>query len=335
MRHFLTPFLMSLTVGTAYAGPVENAAILDEIIRPGFAQLTNQTTALATVASHTCAPQSKELRDAYGTAFDAWIELSHFRFGPTEAENRAFALSFWPDPRNAIPRTLNALITAQDPSVQSPDEFSENSIAARGFYALEFLLYDDAFLAIEDRGYVCSLIQAITADMAVISGEISQDWDNRYAVLMLNPSNATYPDEDSVTRELYKALGVGLELLTEARLARPLGTFERPRPARAEARRSERSVRHIEISLTALRALAAQLSAPDAELSQRSADAFDRAIDLAQRVDDPDFSEIRDPAQRIKVEALQQAVQRIRTEIYPDLGALLDVSAGFNALDGD
>ncbi|HBR37591.1 MAG TPA: peptidase M75, partial [Sulfitobacter pontiacus] len=53
-------------------------------------------------------------------AFDAWIAVSHLRFGPSETDNRAFALAFWPDSRGATPKTLAGLITDADPVGRDP-----------------------------------------------------------------------------------------------------------------------------------------------------------------------------------------------------------------------
>ncbi len=49
-------------------------------------------------------PGDPVLTEAYHAAFDAWIKTSHLRFGPSEVNDRAFALAFWPDSRGQYPR---------------------------------------------------------------------------------------------------------------------------------------------------------------------------------------------------------------------------------------
>ena len=127
---------------------------------------------LAEAAEAGCAPVSDALRRAYHRAFDAWITVSHLRFGPAETEDRAFALAFWPDGRGKTPKTLGTLIDGSDPVVATPEEFRTVSVAARGFYALEFLLYDQAFGGRGDADYRCALIRAMTADIAATSAAI-------------------------------------------------------------------------------------------------------------------------------------------------------------------
>ena len=47
------------------------------------------------------------------------------------------------------------------------------------------------------------------------------------------------------------------------------------------------------------------------------------------------FAGVATPQSRIEVEALQQAIDRIRVIVESRLGPALGVAAGFNSLDGD
>lgn len=310
-------------------------SIVDEHILPGFAALAETTQTLQNTAAETCT-RGDPLNTAYNAAFDAWITVSHLRFGPTEQEDRAFALAFWPDSRGATPKALSRLIANADPVVETADTYAEVSIAARGFFALEFLLYDAAFADQGDADYRCQLIQTITADIAAVSDAMQQDWQNDYAAKLIEPSaDSPYRTPAEATQELFKALNTGLQFTSENRLGRPLGTFDKPRPNRAEARRSARSLRHVELSLTSLKSLALALAADAPDIQEKLDQRFTKAIDVAARVDDPSFAGVADPGTRIKVEALQSAVESIRQAVALDLGPHLGVSVGFNALDGD
>ena len=127
----------------------------------------------------------------------------------------------------------------------------------------------------------------------------------------------------------------GLEFTVNARLGRPLGTFERPRPTRAEARRSGRALRHVLISLQSNAALAAILSAEHPEQAAEIAAAFDRAEEVALRLDDPALESVADPSGRLRVETLQQRVTNARATARLSIGPTLGIAEGFNALDGD
>lgn len=310
--------------------------IIDAHILPTFETLAAQSQTLADVAADDCDPTSDALRDAYGTAFDAWVSASHLRFGPTEADDRAFALAFWPDSRGATPRALNVLIADEDPIANTPADYAEVSIAARGFYALEFLLYDSALMTAGDAAYRCTLIQTVTADIATTSQSIIDDWQTSYAETMRNPGpDGFYRHDEEVRQELFKALSTGLQFTSDTRLGRPLGTFERSYPARAEARRSERSSRHVMLSLAALQDLAARMASEDADLADALDASFTRALTQLTDLDDPTFAAVSAPQTRIKVEVIQQSVDTIRAIVGNELGPTLGVAAGFNSLDGD
>jgi predicted lipoprotein len=336
MKRFL------LTVVLAAAPVIANAQttiideIVDEHILPRFQTLAETSAHLATTAQNDCAVTSQALQNAYSDAFDTWVRASHLRFGPTEVDDRAFALAFWPDSRGAAPRTLTALLTDQDPVIASPEDYAQVSIAARGLYAMEFLVYDEALSSMGDADDHCTLIQTITTDIDTTSAAILKGWQSDYAARLRSPdSSGTYRSDEEVLQELFKALTTGLQFTSETRLGRPLGTFERPRPTRAEAWRSGRSARHVELSLAALNDLALRLSSDNTELTERIETSFEVAATLLSELDDPIFAGVGDPPTRLKVEVIQQSIDSIRAVVRDELGPSLGVAAGFNSLDGD
>lgn len=309
--------------------------VTEQHILPRFAELSEAAILLSARAQTDCAPGSALLRDAYHSAFDAWISASHLRFGPTEVGDRAFALAFWPDTKGFTPKTLSELIAESDASVEDPDRFAEVSIAGRGFFALERMLFDPSLAEQGRLEYRCTLIRAIATDIDRNADAIHGDWQS-YAPRLTHPGgDSPYRSDDEAMQELFKALSTGLQFTSESRLGRPLGSFDRPRPNRAEARRSGRSLRHVGLSLESLRDLAARLSVGHPELAADLNTAFARAINRAQVLDDSAFANVANPQGRLRVEALQQAVNDIRTITATRLGPTLGISAGFNALDGD
>lgn len=347
MRLILTALAMTLAASAAPAADRPAAdrppgvtpaieAALETHILPGFDALAGTTGALADEAAKDCAPTSGPLRAAYNEAFDAWARVSHLRFGPTETGNRAFALAFWPDPRGKTPAALRRLIDEADPARLTAEGFAEVSIAARGFYALEFLLFDDEVAAQGDAAYRCALTRAVAADIARTARAIEEDWRGGYAETLRAPgASARYRDETEVAQELFKALTGGLEFTADARLGRPLGALLKPRPARAEARRSGRSLRNVTLALTSMEAMAAALATGRPDIRSALRQAFETPLDQAAKLDDPVFAGVATPAGRLKVEILQQSVKAARIAVLDLLGPALGVGEGFNALDGD
>ncbi|TCL00453.1 hypothetical protein BXY66_3095 [Shimia isoporae] len=301
---------------------------------PGFARFASTAGALSKAAEHTCDPKSETLRNAFHTAFDDWVRISHLRFGPSEVENRAYGVAFWPDTRGKTPKALSGLITGESPAGLSAEDLMQQSIAVQGFYALEYLLFDEAFWDMGEASYRCSLIRNLAEGIAFRAEAIYADWTDVFAAEMLRPSaTGTYRSSKEAAGELVKAVSTGLQFTDEARLARPLGTFDRPRPKRAEAWRSERSLRHVILSLEAVGDLATLL-AGETSAAERIASEFDTALANAN-FDDPVFAGVSESIGRLKIENLQQYVYGLRETAVSELVAVLDVSIGFNALDGD
>lgn len=334
MKHLLFALAACASLITAPARADMVEEILGQQILPGMQALADSSHRLAQAAELICRPGASPLRRAYRKAFDNWIRVSHLRFGPTETDNRAFALAFWPDSRGKTPKTLVRHMRAADPALLTPEGFAQSSIAGRGFYALEFMYFDPDFSAARPTEYRCALVAAMARDIATNAAAIHQDWRDSYAQQMRN-GTGRYTDKTEVKQELYKALNTGLQLLADMRLGRPLGTFDRPRPKRAEAWRSGRSQHHILLSLQSLRPLALALAGDNAPLRAHLEAVFDKAIARATALDDPRLSGVSNPAKRLRIEALQQEVNDLRALIESELGPSLGVLAGFNSLDGD
>ncbi|WP_299550628.1 imelysin family protein [uncultured Tateyamaria sp.] len=302
--------------------------VLEDHILPGYARLAEETIILADAAQANCGPDA--LRPEFHAAYDAWISISHIQFGPLEDQALTLTMAFWPDPKDRTGKALTRLITASDPIVDQPDMFGDVSAAAQGFTALELMLYDDQ----ADAAYACRLTQAIATGLARKSESLSAAWPV-FADQMRTAGaddNTRFQSQMEVQRALYTALSTGLEFLHDQRLGRPLGTFDRPRPRRAEARRSERSLHHIQLQLAALEELAVAMT--DVDLTATSA-AFDTAKARAEALNDPALVGVADPAHRFKVEVLQQAVRAVQVAVIDEIGTPLGITAGFNALDGD
>jgi len=330
MRRFLLGMVLTFAQ-PAFADVPDIEAIVETHVLPRYQTLAAETAVLAEVALADCSVGNADLTTAYHDAFDAWVGVSHLRFGPSEHDDRAFALAFWPDPRGSTPKALSALIREGEFEALGEENFATASIASRGFYALEFLLFDPQFAGTENKDYHCALTRAVTRDIAVNSTAILQGWEGGYAALMSNANNDTYRSPEEAARQLFTALTTGLEFTSQTRLGRPLGTYDRPRPNRAEARRSGRSLDHVEFSLEATRELARLISDGDEDLEN----AFDAALARAAALGDPTFAGVADPQRRIRIEVLQQNIDTIRALLAESVGPSLGIAAGFNALDGD
>ncbi|MFP4274583.1 MAG: imelysin family protein [Paracoccaceae bacterium] len=332
MRPFAAPAsVLALALGLATPALAGVDEALDGHVLPGLAAFAAATEDLAQTAQSDC--RAETLRPAFAEAFDAWMPVADLRIGPSE--NGAFSIAFWPDPRGFTQRTLTRLIDAQDPVAEDIEAYAEVSIAARGFFALEMLLHDPAFADYAAGSYDCRLVATIAADLDRQAEALAADWSGPFAATLRGAGtegNTTYLSADEAVRAIYTQILSSLEFTAEQRLGLPLGTFDRPRPALAEARRSGRSLRHVVLASEAAHALAVQLA--DRKLPRTDA-ALEDVNDAAANVSDPAFQDVTDPQARLRVEVLQQSVRSLHRAIEVEIGAPLGIAPGFNAQDGD
>jgi predicted lipoprotein len=333
----------------AAAQTVDHAAIaeraLDGYILPGFERLSAATHALAGAAETACAGAGPidegPVVAAYNDAFDAWIGVEHLRFGPMQEDNAGFAIAFWPDTKGSTPRTLETMARDADPVVDDPAAFAGVSVAARGLFALDYLMADPEAAPIEAGSYRCRLLVAIARDMAGTADGMLARWRDPWAGILTSAGaadNPVYLAPDEATRALYSALTDQLQADVDLRLGRPLGTFERPQPRRTEAWRSGRSLANMAASLASLRTYAEVVFGP--AIGPDHAGAVDRSFAAAlaalDRVQGEAFDVAVASAQgRVHVEALQSAVRRVQTEVAEHVGPEVGVTSGFNSMDGD
>lgn len=328
MKH-LAACLVALTLATPTWADVDQA--LQRHILPGFEGFADAAQALQKTAAQDC--RADAVAPAYQTTFDAWMTIADLRLGPSETG--ALSIAFWPDKRGFTQRSLSQFIADQDPAAFDPALYSQVSIAARGLFALEMLIFDPDFADYGPDSYSCALVRAVSVDLADQAVALDRAWQQDFAATLRSagaPGNTTYLDQSEALRALYTQLLSGLEFTADQRLGRPMGTFQQPRPSRAEAWRSGRSLRNVLLSVDAAQALAHRLT--DADLPETDAAAA-RIHALAERIDDPGFQNLTQPQARLHAEQLQQAVRAMQEAIEAEIGTPLGIAAGFNSQDGD
>jgi uncharacterized protein len=338
-----------------------NAALVEQHFLPRYERLAAATDRLAAAARAFCAGPDAggldALKAAHNEALDAWQGIQHVRFGPIELFMRASRFAFWPDPRNTTGRQLAEVIAGAQPDAITAEAFAKGSVAVQGFPALERLLFEegagDALLAGDPQAaFRCELMMAIGDNMATIAADVVRGWkggDLAYAELMANPgaSNPYYRDHREATVDLFQSLQGGLEMLSDLKLAPPLGeSVEGARPRLAESWRSGRSLENIRLNLEAAQALyegeggygmddVVREAAGDAELADLLERAFAQTLATARSIEGPLATAVADPARRPAVEQLALEARALKQIVNERLASALGIPIGFNAMDGD
>lgn len=313
--------VLSLIAAPALA---DVAAVVDDHILPGSAAFARAGAVLADAAAADCLPAA--LDAPWNAAMDAWLGIAHLRIGPQE--QAALTIAFWPDARGSGRRALARL------AVDGAAGLALAPAPARGLHALDTMLHDPEFNGYAPGSPACALVVAMTADLAAQAQALDAGW-RAYAPVLLTagaPGNAVYLSPAEAQRALFTQLHGGVEFNADQRLGQPLGTPDRPRPARAENARAGRSLRNLTLSMEALHRMArALIGGPDAAVDQ----AFDSVAFFAGNIADPGFQDITDPQARLRLEALQGRVRAVGDVLIARVGEALGIAPGFNSLDGD
>ncbi|EYD77912.1 Iron-regulated protein A precursor [Rubellimicrobium mesophilum DSM 19309] len=318
---------LTLLATPALAG-VEEA--VNAWILPGVAAFAESAGTLARSAAGDCTADA--LRPAYLAAWEAWAPLADIRLGPSEAG--ALSIAYWPDERGAGARTLRGLIAAEDPAGLDPVAYAEVSAAARGFPALDLLLGDPDLSGYSGGSYACRLVQTVAADLAVQAEALAEGWQAEAQALTTAGAegNAEYLSPDEAFRAIYTQALSGLEFSADTRLGRPLGEPGTPRPTRAEAWRSGRSLPNVAASVESAVGLARELA--DGPIPATEA-ALDQVHHAEAAIDDPSFQDLADPTARLKLEILQQRIRALIDAMEAEVGNPRGLQPGFNSRDGD
>ena len=318
----------------AAADPVIDRAV-DGVILPAFREFADRTAALSAAARENCLAADPALRATYDVAFDAWLAAALYGFGPLEREGRNLAIAFWPDPKGARPKALARLIAEDGAALSDPEAFARVSVAARGLFGLEAMLYDPAFNTYGPTDPGCRLTRAAADDLARTAATVAAEWEEFGTVMKTAgaPGNTRFLSPGEARQILYTAFLGGLQFDSEQRLGRPMGTDDRPRPARAEARDSERTVRNLRVSLAALDRLGHTLDSSTA--TEQTFRYLDWAREVADGITDPTLAGLDTPEGYKQALTLKRAIDNTIRTAKEEMGEKLGVGAGFNGLDGD
>ena len=174
----IRPLAFAVICATPAAADV--ASVMSNNVLPDFAKFDTVAAQMAEMASADCGIET--MRPQYNAVFDAWMSVQHLRIGPTE--NGALNIAFWPDERGFTAKTLSAMIADTDPLIDDAEGFAESSIAGRGLFALEMLLFDDRFDGYDADSYTCAYVQRVAADIAREAHAQATDWQDRYALII-------------------------------------------------------------------------------------------------------------------------------------------------------
>lgn len=310
-------------------------------------------TKLAGFAASPTAAGLEESREAHRAVTDAWNGVQHLRPGPLMSDLRAERISFWPERPGVVQRQISQILQSRDPKVLEPGALVRQSAAVQGLTVLERLLFDDGVTAAsfdgdEGKRFRGALAAAVGRNLATLAADARSGWKAMEEPLAAGKQTILGPDATFAANALFTSAITAVQVITDQKLLAPLGAkLEEARPTVAESLRSGRSTRNVVLNLEALRALMLGENGgpgfasllPDSEDGRTARQALDEsfatAIAMASAIPAPINVVVTDPAKRKSVEQAMKAIKLARVEILGTAAPLLDISIGFNELDGD
>ena len=311
--------------------------VAEKHILPAYQKLSEKTSELDKAAQQGC---NKEiLQQKSKSAFLAWQGAQHIRFGPVQFFSREHRFAFWPDKRGVVGKQLNKLML-NDALLEDDFDLTQKSVAMQGFSVLERLLFTDS--KIDEKK--CILIKAIANNLNAMSEGIIEDWvagNDSYLKYFSNPSskNLIYKNETELASQLVNSLYTQLELIIKQKIKLSMGeSIEKANSMFTEAWRSESGLPALNANLHAsyelfLCTFYAELMGE--ELQQEIVSAYESVFVALENITMPLAGAIQDKEQREAVKQLQAQVSKIKNLITRDMASTLNLSVGFNSLDGD
>lgn len=323
-------------------------AIADQHIIPVYAELKESTMDLSGTVRHLCVQPSVKNLDqtkvAYQNAFLSWQGAQHIRFGPIQVLLRMHRYQHWPDKRGSVGKHLRKFIAANDVTKLEQEVFANASVSIQGFSALERLLFNDKGIEQYQPDIQCELMLAIANNLQMMSNDMYEEWTQgkdsyRHYVVTAEQGNMVFEELSELQSMLLNNLYTELQLVAEQKFERPLGkSLKKAKSKRAEAWRSELSKAAIAQNLQSSKDLYVVAYAPllkGQKLHDQILSGFDQAITDTQGIRGPLFEAVKDEKQRAQVKKAQASVHLLKRLIGRDMAEKLQLSVGFNSLDGD
>lgn len=297
-----------------------------------YQTLQDESATLADILKNGC-KNPDTVRDAWLAAYKAWQRVRYVDFGPIEQQSRAWQLQFWPDRKNLVAKKIDAWLKAPKPP--TPEQVAADSVALKGFPALEYLLFDS-----EDDGETpiesskgCALAGAIAQHLVTTTQALSQDWQ---------AFEEHYLSTEGYAETTVESAMHGVQILDDKRLAEPMGLRGKSRNGYlADAWRSGESIALMAASLKGME----QSFVPGAQALLQQEDEIELGQDLEVSLSKtralaesllPGLAPALESEQAYReLQRLYVQIEQLRQLMEYKIAPALDITQGFNSSDGD
>lgn len=206
-------------------------ALVDTSIIPGYETLLKKSTQMRDSAVSSCesggnidSQQYQKLTNDFSQLIGAWQAIQWVKVGAIIDDNRLFRFQFFPDPNRAVERGVSILLAKE--STITEKDVAQVNVGGQGIPALEFVLYleraDDKNALSEKE---CEIVEAISQNLVNISSEVLASWQTEqgnYRNQVITGTGDFTGATDSV-EELVTNWFESLERVKDEKVIYPLG----------------------------------------------------------------------------------------------------------------
>ncbi len=327
------------------------ARAVDRVLLPSYdaliAAAAGQQKAMAQLCAEPTGEGLSSARHAFRPLLETFSAVEPYRFGPARTDNRFERLFFWPDPRGRGLKQVQGILAERDPSVLTPYDLQQKSVAVQGLPALDYILFGTYDLATAEADFQCRYALSIAGAILSTSTALRDDW-GAFGAGMKAPGeeNPIHRSAGEAIQELFRAAREQLQLLNDGKLRIVLQDGPASvKPKRAPFWRSGLSLVAVQGNLRGIAALIAAMDLGEVVLQTernladqlvREIDTARTAIDLASTDSTGDFeSLLKDPDSHAQLRYAMIPIDGAITLLTEDIPAALGLITGFNSLDGD
>ncbi|CUA97236.1 imelysin family protein [Pannonibacter indicus] len=340
-----------------YADYVKGA--VEGYIRPETRAFANAATRLPTAVEDACKSPGTETADefrvAYGGAVAAFGRISFLRYGPLAEESRLERIAFLPDARGVAQRQIRKLVAERDESATTPESLAAKSVAVQGLTALQLAAFDDdgqvTLGGTDEAGvYACAYAQALAVNLAQLSGEVAALWEAPDGfsgqLEAAGPDNPRFRNSKEAAETLFNALVTGLVIVRDQDVIPAFGPALGNDPASAKPNRIPFSranfgQAYIASELTGIRDFiraSNYAKGVDSEGEWIAASLefeVSNSLKALARAGEPMRETVKTPEGYKALSDMLISLKGLRDLVALNLAGSLDMTGGFNALDGD
>ncbi|ALD21293.1 imelysin family protein [Hymenobacter sp. DG25A] len=339
---------------TTPASEYDRAAMLtnysNNLIVPGYSALSTEATQLkAAVDAFVAAPTEATLASARAElqqAYTAWQTVSGYEFGPAEQQMLRTSLNIYPTTTSTVESNISS---------GTYDLEASANLSAKGFPAVDYLLYSDAsatavlarFVAQPNRG---RYLQDLASNIQTKATAASTGWQGYASTFQKSEGTAV----GSAVGNLVNQLNSDIDMTKRAKVGIPSGRFTAgtAQPTKVEAYYSGLSLPLLKTTLQAEKALFLGQNAAGTNglglddyldhvgakynneaLSTAISRKFDEAIAATDAVQGPLSQAVTTQPQAVG--AVYQKLQELIVLTKTDMPAALGVSITYTDNDGD